>query len=151
MLPAANTTTSMPKGFNSARYTAAKTSIAALDAPEGPLKGSGRLAVQVLICTMRPRATRRAGSSAFMTDKAPNTLTSNSCRTASSGKTSNGPGVRMPALLMRTSRPPPPSASDTPAAQALTACDRLLDVEDLETFIEVADAGGVSAAARRLG
>ena len=41
-----------------------------------------------------------------MTDKAPNTLTSNSCRTASSGKTSNGPGVRMPALLMRRSRPP---------------------------------------------
>src|SRR6202162_2969948 len=27
----------------------------------------------------------------------------------------------------------------------------MLDLEDLETFIEVADAGGVSAAARRLG
>ena len=27
----------------------------------------------------------------------------------------------------------------------------MLDLEDLETFVEVADAGGVSAAARRLG
>src|SRR6202142_4313643 len=27
----------------------------------------------------------------------------------------------------------------------------MLDMEDLETFVEVADAGGVSAAARRLG
>ena len=32
-----------------------------------------------------------------MTDKAPNTLTSNSRRMASSGETSSGPGVRMPA------------------------------------------------------
>jgi DNA-binding transcriptional LysR family regulator len=27
----------------------------------------------------------------------------------------------------------------------------VLDIEDLQTFVEVADAGGVSAAARRLG
>ena len=27
----------------------------------------------------------------------------------------------------------------------------MLDLEDLETFVEMADAGGVSAAARRLG
>ena len=81
---------------------------AAFEAPDGPLKGSGRLAVHVLICTMRPRAFRSASRNAFMTDKAPNTLTSNSCRMASSGKTSNGPGVRMPALLIRRSKPPPP-------------------------------------------
>jgi len=66
--------------------------MAAFDAPEGPLKGSGKLAVHVLTCTMRPRAFRSAGRNAFMTDRAPNTLTSNSLRMALSGSSSIGPG-----------------------------------------------------------
>src|SRR6202163_238250 len=94
--------------------------MAALDAPDGPLKGSGKLAVQVLTWTMRPRAFLSAGRNEVMTDSAPNTLTSNSRRIASSGRTSIGPGVRMPALLIRISRPESPRASDTPAAQAFT-------------------------------
>ncbi len=85
--------------------------MAAFDAPDGPLNGSGTLAVQVLTWTMRPRAFLNAGRNAFMTDRAPKTLTSNSRRIASSGRTSIGPGVRMPALLIRISRPEPPSAS----------------------------------------
>src|SRR5260221_1989558 len=99
---------------------AANTSMAALDAPDGPLKGSGTLAVQVLTWTMRPRAFLSAGRNEFMTDRAPNTLTSNSRRIASSGRISIGPGVRIPALLIRISRPESPRASDTPAAQAFT-------------------------------
>src|ERR1700721_1963484 len=95
--------------------------MAALDAPDGPLKGSGTLAVQVLTWTMRPRAFLSADRNELMTDRAPNTLTSNSRRMASSGRTSIGPGVRMPALLIRISRPESPGASDTPAAQARTA------------------------------
>ena len=35
--------------------------MAAFDAPEGPLNGSGTLAVQVLTWTMRPRAFLKAG------------------------------------------------------------------------------------------
>ena len=45
--------------------------------------------------------------------------------------------------------------SDTIAAYGATLCRRTgdaeVDIEDLVTFVEVADAGGVSAAARRLG
>ena len=56
-----------------------------------------------------------------MTESAPNTLTSNSLRMASSSNTSIGPGVRMPALLIRRSRPFSPSASDAARAQSFTA------------------------------
>src|SRR5882762_2424144 len=94
--------------------------MAAFDAPDGPLKGSGKLAVHVLICTIRPRASRSADRKAFITEMAPNTLTSNSRFTAASGNTSSGPGVRIPALLMRRSRPAAPTASDTPRAQLWT-------------------------------
>src|SRR6267154_3354334 len=73
--------------------------MAALDAPDGPLKGSGTLTVQVLTWTMRPRAFLNADRNEFMTDRAPNTLTSNSRRIASSGSTSIGPGVRMPGIV----------------------------------------------------
>src|SRR5258705_4601461 len=79
--------------------------MAALEAPDGPLKGNGMLAVHVLTWTMRPRAFLSAGRNALMIDRAPNTLTSNSRRIASSERTSIGPGVRMPALLIRISRP----------------------------------------------
>jgi len=48
--------------------------MAALEAPDGPLKGNGMLAVQVLTWTMRPRAFLSAGRNALMTDKAPNTF-----------------------------------------------------------------------------
>src|SRR5260370_28270280 len=93
----------------------------AFDAPEGPLKGSGTLAVHVLTWTMRPRALRNAGRKALMTERAPNTLTSNSRRMAASGRTSIGPGVRMPALLIKRSRPASLRASDTALVQDCTA------------------------------
>src|SRR5258708_1664377 len=97
--------------------------MAAFDAPDGPLNGSGRLAVQVLICPMRPRAFRSAGKKAFTTDSAPKPLTSNPRRTAYRDNTSSGPGVKIPALLISRSRPrPSPRAADTRSAHAFTSC-----------------------------
>src|ERR1700722_18474987 len=113
--------------------------MAALDAPDGPLNGSGRLAVHVLICTMRPRAFRSAGRKAFTTDNAPKTLTSNSRRMASSGNTSSGPGVRIPALLISRSRPwPSPSAADTRPAQAFTSGSLAMSQSDRLTRLSEA-------------
>ena len=59
--------------------------MAAFEAPDGPLNGSGRCAVQVLTCTIRPRAFLKAGRNAFTTDSAPKTFTSNSRLMESSG------------------------------------------------------------------
>src|SRR6266436_1092501 len=125
ILPATAKTTSMPKDFSSARYTAANASKAAFDAPEGPLKGSGKVAVQVLTCTIRPRASRKAGRKAFTTASAPNTFTSNSRRIAERASTSSGPGVKIPALLMRRLSPPSVLAL-TSRAQSFTAASSVM-------------------------
>src|SRR5580700_7967933 len=82
---------------------------------------------------MRPRARRSAGRNALITDSEPNTLTSNSRRMASRERTSNGPGVKIPALLTRRSRPPPHGVvvGDVAAGQAHRSARRLLEVSDL--------------------
>src|SRR6266480_1934224 len=98
---------------------------AAFDAPDGPLKGNGNVAVIVLTWTIRPRAFRNAGRKEFTTARAPKTLTSNSCRMALSGRTSSGPGVRIPALLMRRSSRPSFWIVTSPA-QTLTAASLVM-------------------------
>src|SRR6266702_2412072 len=78
--------------------------MAAFDAPDGPLKGNGKLAVQVLTWTMRPRVLLKADRNALITERAPKTLTSNSRRIAPSSNASSGPGVKIPALLISSTR-----------------------------------------------
>ena len=108
MLVGSISTMRMSQGASSCRSASAIVAMALLDAEIGPVNGGvNRVPIEPII-TIRPRASRSKGKSAWVTASGPVTLTFSWRWNCSIGMISSGPNTPMPALFTSPVSPVPP-------------------------------------------
>ena len=116
MLAGSTIATATPHGLSSTRSESAIASSACFEAAYGPRNGSALLPPMEPMRTTRPRARRSAGRNACVTATWPTTFTSSWCLSSSSGTSSSGAAIAIPALSTR------PSSVEPTASAAAAIC-----------------------------